>query len=619
MLKRSFANTVFWSVVTAACAAATTGLVADENDPSTDRESPTAEQMEFFETRIRPVLIEHCYACHSAEAKEVKGSLRLDSRDAALTGGDSGPALVAGKPEDSLLMQALRHEALEMPPDRKLPDNVLNDFETWIRAGAADPRSGGTGAAKRTIDIEKGREFWSFRPVIKPEIPLAGEGWAKNDVDRFVAAQREQQVVAGDATPDVLIRRLTFVLTGLPPSLDEQTQFAKMWAENQDRAIEVTVDRQLASPRFGERWGRHWLDVARFAESTGGGRSMMLPDAWRFRDYVIESFNNDKPFDQLIREHIAGDLLPSVSDGKHDEQLTGVGYMMLGAINYEEQDKEQLRMDVVDEQIDSMGRTFLGMTLGCARCHDHKFDPVPTTDYYALAGIFRSTKALTPGNVSGFVTAPLRTGFDHAALTAWTARDQTLEKQIAVLKKAAGGQIVPSGAPQPGSLGGVVVDDSEAVLEGEWIASKYQQPFLGDGYRHSGQPRKGITATYETALPAEGEYAVRMVINYGDSRAENVPVLIVHADGESMVSVSQKLRPPGDGVFAELGRYRFESGQPAKVVEKAAEASPGFVIVDAVQFVSADLMPSLVSGERQGVSPPSLPQTKADLKRLEEE
>ncbi len=621
MLKRSTRNTILWLVCGMTSGAATPGQAADESERTAGSESLSAMQTEFFETRIRPVLVEHCYACHSADAKVIKGNLLLDSKDAVLTGGDSGPALLAGKPEASLLMQALRHEGLEMPPDGKLPENVLNDFASWIRDGAADPRIAGTGPARRTIDIEQGRRFWSFRPVVKPEVPVAGESWAKSDLDRFVAAAHGQKAIAGDASPEVLIRRLTFVLTGLPPSLDEQTQFATAWAEDQDQAMQVMVDRLLSSPRFGERWGRHWLDVARFAESTGGGRSMMLPDAWRFRDYIVRSFNEDKPFDQLIREHIAGDLLPSMTDEQHDDQLTGVGYLMLGAINYEEQDKEQLRMDVVDEQIDSTGRTFLGMTLGCARCHDHKFDPVPTSDYYALAGIFRSTKSLTPGNVCGFVTAPLRSGYDTEAMAVWTAEDTSLEQQIAALKKTAGSQKSGKGGPEPDSQGSVLVDDSDAVLEGEWISSMYQPPFLGDGYRHSGQPRKGISATYETALPADGEYLVRMVINHGDSRAENVPVLIVHADGESVVSVSQKQQPPGDGIFAELGRYRFESGQPAKVVVKAADASPGFVIVDAVQFVPTMLLrsPSLAPAELQYLSRLSLLQEKAELKLLEVE
>ncbi len=400
-------------------------------------------KVEFFEDRIRPVLIEHCYSCHSADANEVKGGLLLDSRQGILAGGDSGASLVPGNADASLVMEALRHEGLEMPPDQKLPDDVIADFAAWIRDGAADPRDGEVAGEKRTIDIKHGREFWCFRPIQRPSIPEIGGTWATTDIDRLIVAQHmamtrsgEKTAFGAEAAPETLIRRLTFVLTGLPPTLEEQETFANAWAGNPEAAMESTVDRLLASRHFGERWGRHWLDVTRFSESTGGGRSLMLPDAWRFRDYVIRSFNTDKPFDQLVREHIAGDLLPSSSDEQHDEQIIGAGYLMLGAINYEEQDKEQLRMDVVDEQIDSMGRSFLAMTLGCCRCHDHKFDPIPTTDYYALAGIFRSTKSLLPGNVSDFVTAPLRVGYDKAAADAFAARDKELEQQIAALESS---------------------------------------------------------------------------------------------------------------------------------------------------------------------------------------
>lgn len=615
-------------------------FVAACGDEAASVESPAfdAAQLDFFEQRIRPVLVEHCYACHSADAKDVKGGLLLDSREAILTGGDSGPALVAGQPEESLLLEAMRHQSLEMPPDRKLPGNILSDFETWIRAGAADPRTGSAARSKRTIDIDKGREFWSFRPVVKPPIPASGAGWALSEIDRFVAAKQadgdlpvtdaaaslEGSVdasfpVAEDASPDVLIRRLAFVLTGLPPTLDEQQSFQEAWAADPEMAMATTVDRLLASPRFGERWGRHWLDVARFAESTGGGRSLMLPDAWRFRDYVIRSFNNDKPFDQLIREHLAGDLLPASTDEQHDEQIIGAGYLMLGAINYEEQDKEQLRMDVVDEQIDSMGRTFLGMTLGCCRCHDHKFDAIPTTDYYALAGIFRSTKSLTPGNVCGFVTAPLKMGFDQAVMDQWMAKDAELEQRIASLKKGLAGSAERPGAPSRGELSGVVVDDSEAELEGEWKFSMFQQPYVGKGYHHSDEPRKGISAKYEAMVPTDGEYVVRMVINHAASRSENVPVRISHADGESLVTVSQKTKPAGDGVFAELGRFRFEAAQPARVIVRAVDASPGFVIVDAVQFLPVALMPSLAATSTGSPAVDNEPGSQAELKRLEEE
>ena len=612
---------------------------ATDEAESESSESVDPAQLKFFEERIRPVLVEHCYACHSADAKSIKGGLVLDSREGVLAGGDSGPALVAKKAADSLLLQAMKHESLEMPPERKLPENVIADFSKWIEDGAADPRTGGVVHKKQSIDISKGREFWSFRPVQKTSVPDIGGEWAKNGIDHFVAATQQEKLgssksvadaVACDASADALLRRLTFVLIGLAPTLEQQQQFAEEMLTDPDAAIAATVDRLLESPRYGERWGRHWLDVARFAESTGGGRSMMLPDAWRFRDYVIGSFNQDKPFDQLIREHLAGDLLPADSDAQHDQQIIGVGYLMLGAINYEEQDKEQLRMDVVDEQIDSMGRTFLGMTLGCCRCHDHKFDPIPTTDYYALAGIFRSTKSLTPGNVCGFVTAPLKVGSDKAALEQWTAKDAELEQQIAALK-AVDTIKTPGrpGAPALKSLQGVVVDDSEAQFDGEWVGSSFQQPFVGAGYRHAGSPRLGISATYEAMLPDDGEYVVRMVINHAESRSDKVPVLISHADGESVSYANQQLKPPGDGVFAELGRYRFEKSQMAKVVVKASEATPGFVIVDAIQFVPVALIPSATrtptltptptTSGTQSDSPEAIEHRKTELQRLEKE
>ncbi|MEJ7593036.1 MAG: DUF1553 domain-containing protein [Planctomycetaceae bacterium] len=592
--------------ITVICVSLVVLPVAGEDEVSTAaalQQEATADpaKVEFFEARIRPALVEHCYSCHSADARDVKGGLLLDSRPGILAGGDSGAAVVPGNPDASLLLEVLRHEGLEMPPDRKLPDGVIADFAAWIRDGAADPRLGKVAGNKRTIDIEQGREFWCFRPIQRPLIPATEVTWATTDIDRLIVAEqlamanRGQKLVrAAEASPEILIRRLTFVLTGLPPTLEEQEDFADSWADNPYTAMESTVDRLLESPHFGERWGRHWLDVARFSESTGGGRSLMLPDAWRFRDYVIRSFNTEKPFDQLVREHIAGDLLPFSSDGEHDAQIIGAGYLMLGAINYEEQDKEQLRMDVVDEQIDSMGRSFLGMTLGCCRCHDHKFDPIPTSDYYALAGIFRSTKSLLPNNVSDFVTAPLRVGHDKVAVEAWAAQDKELERQITALQKSMpkgkrNAVVVVSKSPQLEELAGVVVDDQEATFDGTWIVSSFQQPFVGVGYRHCGQPRTGLAVHYEAKLPVDGEYRIRMVINSGESRSNSIPVLVVHADGESIVTVSQQTAPSGDGVFAELGRFRFEADTPAKVTVKASEASAGYVIADAIQFVESSM------------------------------
>ena len=571
--------------------------VADERPaaPGVSGGLPDPQQLAFFESKIRPVLVQHCYKCHSAESKDIRGGLLVDSRQGLLVGGDSGAAVVPGDPAASQLLSALRHESVEMPPDRRLPDSVIADFEQWIKSGAADPREGVVQRVRGGVDVETGRQFWSFQPVQRPTVPAVGSAWARNEIDNFIEARLNAGGLQApaDASPEVILRRLTWVLTGLLPEREQQQSFAARWAQDQDAAIAETVDQLLRSPRYGERWGRHWLDVVRFAESTGGGRSMMLPDAWRFRDYVIRAINADKPLPQLIREHIAGDLLPFETDEQHDEQAIGAGYLMLGAINYEEQDKEQLRMDVVDEQIDSIGRTFLGMTLGCARCHDHKFDPIPTADYYALAGIFRSTRSLTPGNVCGWVTKPLRQGIDQAALSAWQERDKQLEQQIATLKrmpstrKAAAGRAVPVSTL---GLPGIVIDDGDAVLEGEWVQSCFQRPFLGEGYRHSGMPRTGLKAVYTVQLPDDGEYLVRMVINHGTSRSDRVPLVVRHADGETQLAVSQRMAA-GAGGFTELGRFSFSKAEPAIVEVLAADAAPGHVIIDALHFIRTSEIP----------------------------
>ncbi len=610
----------------AVCASLAT---ADEPAAVADPQSPDPEQLAFFESRIRPVLVQHCYKCHSAESKDIRGGLLVDSRQGLLLGGDSGPAVVPGDASAGELLAALRHETVEMPPDRRLPDAVIADFRRWIESGAVDPRDGGAPRSRRSgIDLAAGRQFWSFQPVRNPPVPLAGEGWARTEIDRFVAARWEQAGLQppADAPPEVLLRRLTWVITGLLPTLEQQQSFTTAWAQNPEAALATIVDQLLHSPQYGERWGRHWLDVVRFAESTGGGRSMMLPDAWRFRDYVIQAVNSDKPFPRLIREHIAGDLLPAASDAEHDEQVTAAGYLMLGAINYEEQDKEQLRMDVVDEQIDALGRTFLGMTLGCARCHDHKFDPVPTADYYALAGIFRSTRSLTPGNVCGWVTKPLRQGVDHAAQQAWKEHDQQLERRIAELKKKASDKSALAAAAtrlvsRP-TIPGIIVDDGDAQLEGTWTQSSFQPPFHGEGYRHSGMPRTGTKAVYSAQLPADGEYLVRLVINHGQSRSGNVPLVLRHEDGETQLAVSQKVAAPEPGGFLELGRFRFSAAQPAIVEVLAADASPGHVIIDALHFVrTSDIPPGGFASPSAAPVAADSPATElaARLKQLEAE
>jgi hypothetical protein len=405
---------------------------------------PDAAGVHFFEQKIRPVLVRHCYSCHSAKSKKARGGLRLDTRDGLLKGGDSGPALVPGKPQDSLLLKALRHEETAMPPKGKLPDAVIDDFEHWIKRGAPDPREASSAPGRSGTDLAKGSKFWSFQPPRRPTIPAVLDAdWPRTDVDRFLLAALESKELhpIRDAARATLIRRVTLDLVGLPPSPDQIDAFVK---DRSPDAYEKVVDRLLASPHFGERWGRHWLDVARYADSNGKDENLTFHHAWRYRDYVISSFNRDKPFDRFLKEQIAGDLLPreravvatlrvpdlaghpegraaldSGSQDQRDEQLTGTGFLVVGPKMLFDRDVLKRKMDVVDEQVDTIGRAFLGMSLGCARCHDHKFDPIPTTDYYALAGILSSTHTLDGikkdnPQVSGWMLRPLGRGGERA-------------------------------------------------------------------------------------------------------------------------------------------------------------------------------------------------------------
>jgi hypothetical protein len=354
----------------------------------------TAEPLGFFEKKIRPVLVTRCYSCHSADAKALKGGLRLDTREGVRAGGDSGPAVVPGEPNESILIQALHHRenGLRMPPKEKLPEDVIADFERWVRMGAADPRTGGAPVARPEIEIEKGRGFWAFEPPQRHQPPAVHDhAWPRSEVDQFLLAGLEARGLrpVADAGRRALLRRLFFDLVGLPPTPDEVDAFVD---DPSPQALERQVDRLLASPRFGERWGRHWLDVARYAETSGRQVSFNYPYAWRYRDYVIAALNADKPFDRFIREQVAGDLLPASGARQRAEQQIATGFLAIGPKPHSERNPLQFEMDLIDEQLDALSQGLLGLSVACARCHDHKFDPIPQRDYYALAGILRSTE-----------------------------------------------------------------------------------------------------------------------------------------------------------------------------------------------------------------------------------
>lgn len=357
----------------------------------------SAEQVNFFEAKIRPVLVKECYACHSTRTGNVKGGLLVDTKEALLRGGDSGPAVVPNDLDESLLWSAIQHEDYNMPPGKILSERIRNDFQKWIEMGAPDPRAQEIAKINSTItpeDVERGREFWSYQPPVKPAIPQVEKTtWPQTEIDHFVLAKLESNDLkpAPDTDLNSLLRRLTFDLTGLPPTPDQISWLNRNYKKDPDKAIAHIVDSLLNKKEFGERWGRHWLDLARYAESSGREINLTFPHAWKYRDYVIDSFNQDKPYDQFLREQVAGDLLPADNDQQWAENLTATGFLALGPKTLTEQNGQQFQLDVIDEQIDVTTRVFMGTSVACARCHDHKFDPIPQADYYAMAGIFENT------------------------------------------------------------------------------------------------------------------------------------------------------------------------------------------------------------------------------------
>jgi hypothetical protein len=584
-------------------------------------QAPDAAAVAFFEKKIRPVFVQHCYGCHSAAAqakKKLRGGLLLDTWDGLRAGGDSGPAIIPGKAADSLLLKTLRHDGdVKMPPRQKLPDSVISDFEAWINKGAPDPRVAAGPGKQRGLSLAEGRRFWAYRPVSNPPAPTVKDRvWPRDSIDAFVLATLEAKGLrpALEADRRTLVRRLYYDLVGLPPAPEEVDAFV---ADRCSDAYERLVDRLLASPHFGERWGRHWLDVARFAESLTL-RGFVLGEAWRYRDLVIDTFNDDVPFDQFIREQVAGDLLPAASVAQKRRQLVATTFLALGNTNLEEQDKKQLRMDVVDEQLDTIGRTFLAQTLGCARCHDHKFDPIPTRDYYALAGILRSTKTLTHANVSMWLTLPLPVAPEHKkALKAHEFAVAQLQQQVRTLRLALGkaGKTSKPGRPvvrAVGDLPGIVVDDVQAKKVGEWKASMYSGSYVGTGYVHDNNTGKGEkTITFQPKIPRTGKYEVRLAYSPGSNRAAKVPVTVFSADGEKTLHVDQRRAPDIDGLFVSLGRHTFE-GSSQGFVLVANEGTTGHVIADAVVFIPVEKLDAGKPGQ------PTRPEA-VRLRQLEEQ
>lgn len=543
---------------------------------------PTAEQLEFFEKRIRPVLVQHCYKCHSQQAAkkdELRGGLLLDSRAGLLAGGESGETIVPGKPDEGTLLGSLSYDLYEMPPAGKLPAAVIEDFRVWIEMGAVDPREGEVVKAA-AIDIEAGREFWAYRPLSPGEAPNHRD--AKTPIDAYISSALRAAGLkpVEQASRQVLIRRLYYDLLGLPPTPEQIEAFVE--SQNED-AYETLVDQLLESPRFGERWGRHWLDVVRYAESVTL-RGLIYQQAWRYRDYVIESFNDDVPIDVFIRQQIAGDLLEADDYQQQRKNLVATGYLAMGNNNLEDQDKAKLRMDAVDEQLETIGRGLLGQTIGCARCHDHKFDPIPTKDYYALAGILRNTESIVNANVGKWVESELPLPQQELEAAKQVQDELTLVKsELAKLTKD-----TKLGVVGVEDVVGLVLDDSDAVLVGNWNKSTSNKTYVGPGYQYASGGAANTSATFEPQEELSGVYEVRFAYAYGSNRPKKLQVEVWDADGSRITELDETTVPAVDGHFDSLGTYRFEKGMKPRVVVDTSKSSAGAAVIDAVQFLSEE-------------------------------
>jgi hypothetical protein len=497
---------------------------------------------EFFEKKIRPVLIENCYACHAAKMKNPKGGLVLDTKAGLLKGGVSGPVIVPGKPNESLLLRAIRHNDLQlkMPPGDKLPDSVVSDFEQWIAAGAHDPRTDAVTATTTHpsgIDFEKGRQWWSFQTLREsPAARVKTTAWPRSKIDSFILAKLEANGLnpSPEADARTLVARAYLDLTGLRPSYAEIESFAK---DPDPKRYEKLVDRLLASPRYGERWGRYWLDVARYAENgdTGGNRQA-YPYAWRYRDWVIEAINQDLPYDRFIKQQLAADQLPDNSR----QDLRALGYLGMAPSEWKEKmlGKElidNLLLEEWDERVDAVGRGFLGLSVACARCHDHKFDPISNKDYYALAGVFASTtpvvrplREIDPASETQYLFARQRVS-ELDGLVNYLSKEKTLDPvvaskkaeecraEIATLKATLGPlkerypelaeNVLKIGAPKP---------KAEPKAEDKKPAPNRRREVDGTG--------PYINAVYDAAVYADGSFSDYTPIVSKPGQARDLPV-----------------------------------------------------------------------------------------------
>ncbi|MEE2889051.1 MAG: DUF1549 domain-containing protein, partial [Planctomycetota bacterium] len=510
-------------------------------------EEPPPGTIEQFEREIRPLLAQRCYSCHSGRAEKIESGLRVDFRDGIRNGGERGPAVVPGDPNGSLLLRAVNgaEPDLSMPPGETLSSEEIQSLAQWIRTGAHDPRDEPMtpplqeNQARNKIDLDKSRDHWAFRPVGDPAPPeVQAIDRVRDPIDAFVLERLEQNelTLAPEASLSVLAQRAHQLLTGLPLRWE---RLQHLLESDDPEAFDHFIDELIDSPAFGERWARSWLDLARYADSNGLDENLAFGEAWRYRDYVIRSFNDDKPYDQFLTEQIAGDLLPESTDqDAWRDQRIATGFLTLGPKMLAEQDEAKLAIDVVDEQLDVASRAFLGMTIGCARCHDHKFDPIPTTDYYAMAGIFRSTSTMENlKTVAKWREISLETPEQQQVRKQWEGRRSELTKELETQKKAI-----------------------RADLE-QHLPRKVANHLLAAKKASDQIAISGVTQTASTTL---GENRS----NYG---TDQIPVL--HSVKGGIQQATWKLEVPAPGLWSLEVRYAAKEKRPMRLLVNGDEIS----------------------------------------------
>ena len=528
--------------------------------------APTPQDLEFFEKKVRPLMVAHCLECHSGDDPD--GKLNMESLGGLLSGGLRGPALVPGKPDKSLLVTAIRHnEELKMPPKQKLSTSKRAILTAWVKRGAPWPNAKSTNTPLARPKTPGGPlfsndqlKYWAFQPLVATNVPSNSAGhWANSAIDQFVLARLNAAGLqpAPPATRLAWLRRVTFDLTGLPPTPEQINRFL---TDDTPEARARVVDQLLTTPSYGERWGRHWLDVARYADSNGLDENLCYGNAFRYRDYVIGAFNEDLPYDQFVQEQLAGDLMSEEADIETTlKRIIATGFLVLGPKMLAEDDPRKMQMDIIDEQLDTIGKTFLGLTFGCARCHDHKFDPIPTADYYALAGILKSTKTMENFRVvAKWNETQLASAESRTAQALREKKIGTAKQLLATSIQAAKQDILKSSRRRAG--------DYLLVATVTWMKSQ-----LLTGRKPLGDTPKGIKQPGVIVREAESYNrgnAAKLATGYGKG-------IGVIASGSGLSTAEYDVTVEKGGTFRLEVRQAAAQSRPCRILVNGGLAHPG--------------------------------------------